>query len=250
MSDPESFIARWSRKKRELERREGPAKQEAGAQAADATPQAADALDDDASAQPPAPPNVTVEKTPFDLASLPPLESITAESDIRAFLAPGVPVELTRAALRRAWAADPKIRDYVGISENSWDFNAPDSMLGFGPLEMTDDLRREIARIVGRGFGMEGSDRPGPTSTTQQEGHAPVGTTGESGATTDATPVAQSESIDGTSQDQSMNNKNELYNSNADLQRSQENIAAQYPPEKPDDVQLFVKRPHGRALPK
>ena len=37
--------------------------------------------------------------------------SITAATDIRAFLAPGVPAELTRAALRRAWTADPAIRD-------------------------------------------------------------------------------------------------------------------------------------------
>jgi Protein of unknown function (DUF3306) len=39
----------------------------------------------------------------FDVTKLPPIESITADSDIRAFLAPGVPPELTRAALRRAW---------------------------------------------------------------------------------------------------------------------------------------------------
>ncbi len=43
----------------------------------------------------------------FDLASLPSLDSITAATDIRAFLTPGVPTELARAALRRAWAADP-----------------------------------------------------------------------------------------------------------------------------------------------
>jgi hypothetical protein len=35
---------------------------------------------------------------------LPSIESIVAESDVRAFLAPGVPPELTRAALRRAWS--------------------------------------------------------------------------------------------------------------------------------------------------
>jgi hypothetical protein len=54
--------------------------------------------------------------------ALPPIESIGAESDIRCFLAPGVPVELTRAALRRAWVVDPRIRDFVGLSENSSDF--------------------------------------------------------------------------------------------------------------------------------
>jgi len=53
--------------------------------------------------------------------ALPPIESIDAGSDIRCFLAPGVPVELTRAALRRAWVADPTIHDFIGLSEITWD---------------------------------------------------------------------------------------------------------------------------------
>ena len=93
---------------------------------------------------------ITASKEPsFDPARLPPIESITAESDIRAFLVPGVPAELTRAALRRAWAADPKIRDFVGLAENAWDFNAAGAMPGFGPLEMTEELRRHIAQLLG-----------------------------------------------------------------------------------------------------
>ena len=80
---------------------------------------------------------------------MPPIESIAADTDIRCFLAPGVPPELTRAALRRAWATDPKIRDFVGLADYDWDFNAPGSMAGFGSLEMTDELRRMAARIVG-----------------------------------------------------------------------------------------------------
>jgi hypothetical protein len=47
-----------------------------------------------------------------------------------------------------------------------------------------------------------------------------------------------------------MDDKNKLYNYDMYLQRSQGNIATQYPPVKPDNVQLIVKRPHGRALPK
>jgi uncharacterized protein DUF3306 len=84
----------------------------------------------------------------FDLKSLPAIESIAADTDIRAFLAPGVPAELARAALRRAWAADPKIRDFVGLADYDWDFNAPGSMAGFGPLEMTEELRQIAARII------------------------------------------------------------------------------------------------------
>ena len=70
----------------------------------------------------------------FDAANLPPIESIGAASDIRRFLAPRVPADLTRAALRRAWSTDPAIRDFIGLSENSWDFNAQDGVPGFGSL--------------------------------------------------------------------------------------------------------------------
>jgi len=65
-------------------------------------------------------------------ASQPPIESIGPGSEIRPFLAPGVPQDAAREALRRAWVADPAIRTYMGPSENSWDFNAPDGVPGFG----------------------------------------------------------------------------------------------------------------------
>ena len=67
----------------------------------------------------------------FTVANLPPIESIGAGSDIRPFLAPGVPADLTRAALRRAWSTDPAIRDFIGLSENSGDFNAQGGVPGF-----------------------------------------------------------------------------------------------------------------------
>src|SRR5260370_37143984 len=76
---------------------------------------------------------------PFDPASLPSLETIAAETDIGGFLQSGVPAELTRAALRRAWASDPAIRDFIGIAENQWDFNDPHGIPGFGPVLRTYD---------------------------------------------------------------------------------------------------------------
>jgi hypothetical protein len=59
--------------------------------------------------------------------------------------------------------ADPSIRDFIGPSENAWDFNAPDAMGGFGPLEMTDELRRQILQMVGRGL-----DAPDATDPAEQ----------------------------------------------------------------------------------
>jgi hypothetical protein len=86
----------------------------------------------------------------LDPATLPPIESILADSDIRAFLQKGVPAELTKAALRRAWAADPAIRDFIGLAENQWDFTDPTAIPGFGTLEATGDtVRQLVAQALG-----------------------------------------------------------------------------------------------------
>jgi Protein of unknown function (DUF3306) len=85
----------------------------------------------------------------FDPTSLPPIESIDAGSDVSAFLRPGVPADLARAALRRAWVADPAIRDFVGLAENAWDFNAPGGVPGFEPLRAIDDAWRLAAQLTG-----------------------------------------------------------------------------------------------------
>ena len=157
MSERETFLARWSRRKHvaaadpaHAESRAVPAPSDRDRWKARRQPKKR--------GPPPAHTGMTSHRQPgapiaiaplFDLASLPPIESIAADTDIRAFLAPGVPPELARAALRRAWAADPKIRDFVGLADYDWDFNAPGSMAGFGPLEMTEELRQIAARIIG-----------------------------------------------------------------------------------------------------
>ena len=89
-------------------------------------------------------------QSPFDAAKLPPIESIGAGSDIRPFLAFSVPTDLTRAALRRAWSTDPTIRDFIGLSENSWDFDAQDGVPGFGPL-----TRQLMAGTTGEGESLD-----------------------------------------------------------------------------------------------
>ena len=135
MSD-EGFIERWSRRKR---------KAAAKARTAAAPESAEQRLAPGA----PASPAAAMEPLPLvDPATLPPIETIEAASDIRPFLAPGVPADLVRSALRRAWSADPTIRDFIGLSENSWDFNAPDGIPGFGALTV-EDARRFLARALG-----------------------------------------------------------------------------------------------------
>lgn len=83
----DSFLGRWSRRKR----------------AALRTP------------EPPAPP-------PPDL---PPVAGLGTASDYTPFLQRGVEPEVQSAALGRAWATDQRIAAFRGMGEYDWDFNAP-----------------------------------------------------------------------------------------------------------------------------
>lgn len=234
MSDGENFLARWSRRKREAaQESEQESEQDSKQEFQQTTEPAASAPEQGG-------------EPAFDITSLPPLDSITAETDIRAFLAPGVPTELTRAALRRAWAADPNIRDFVGLSENAWDFNNPNAITGFGPLKMTDELRRQIARMVGRSLtdATEGPREPG-------EPEVPAELDADVGSSTDAAIRAA------LPQDESVKNDSLRYNSSATAQCEEDHTATQnisvHPDNKhaqSDNDQLIARRPHGGALPK
>jgi Protein of unknown function (DUF3306) len=139
-SERENFLTRWSSRK--LANRAPPARQDAhsGREPRDAKGTsendtlAKTSKDGDAQDNP-----------PYDVAQLPPLDSIGADTDITAFLHRDVPPDLTRAALRRAWTSDPTIKDFVGLVENGWDFNDPSAMSGFGPISAD-----EVARLAGK----------------------------------------------------------------------------------------------------
>ena len=134
MSD-EEFLKRWSRRKQEAKTAEASAEV-----AAEAAPPA------EATATPPA----TLPEHELDLSKLPPIDSITAATDITEFLRQGIPAELRHAALRRAWAADPAIRDFIGLAENAWDFTDPDAMPGFGALHGTpEQISAMVERVIG-----------------------------------------------------------------------------------------------------
>jgi hypothetical protein len=142
MSGPENFLQRWSRRK--LASEEAPTaepeqtKGEGPRQEATDDPTPAAARHEVAAA-------AQDNAASFDPTSLPPVDSINAASDVSAFLRSGVPPDLTRAALRRAWTSDPAIRDFIGLVENGWDFNDPDAMAGFGAISV-----EEVARLASR----------------------------------------------------------------------------------------------------
>jgi hypothetical protein len=250
MSEPENFITRWSRRKRETA--EG-AEVTKSSVAPDAVAESAPPSEDPRQERDALPASGGAPQSPeaaFDPTKLPPIETITAESDIRAFLAPGVPPELTRAALRRVWSADPNICDFIGLSENSWDFNVPGAMAGFGPLEMTEELRRQVARIIERDFAGDPTDPAGPIAAEPQGKSSSADIPTKSTATAAKAPAQQAQSSAPTLRDESTEKHNERPNSDELPQRNKAAIASQQSPEDSDNDQFIAKRPHGRALPK
>ncbi|MDB5649772.1 MAG: hypothetical protein JWL62_1292 [Hyphomicrobiales bacterium] len=122
MSDDESFLARWSQRKRE-------------------------ALREAAAPEPVVP---AEEEPSVDLKSLPKLEDLTGASDITAFLQKGIPDALRNAALRRAWALDPSVRDYVGDAlDYAWDWNVPGGVPGSGEMTVGTDVAKMVSQIFG-----------------------------------------------------------------------------------------------------
>ncbi len=217
----EDFLKRWSRRKREADAVKGVA-----------PPKAAEPA--------PAAMAETAETPEFDPATLPPLESINALTDVTAFLRDGVPVELTRAALRRVWTADPAIRDFVGLSENAWDFTDPNAMPGFGPLESTDEIRRMIARVVDQiGEAARAETAEVQESARDSNALSATGQNNESAKQSASTPALPRENAAADSGNKVM------------LQSSKEDDAVQR--EITEDQlkrKQFSQRTHGSALPR
>ncbi len=128
MTDKEAFLSRWSQRKRQIA--------EEARKAAEAVPATT--------------PEPESEDEPFDLSLLPDLEVLTAQTDMSLFLRKGVPDELRNAALRKIWALDPAIRDYVGDAlDYAWDWNAPGGVPGGGALGAGFDTAKMVAQIFG-----------------------------------------------------------------------------------------------------
>jgi hypothetical protein len=217
----EDFLKRWSRRKRE-----------ADAVKTVAPPNATEAA--------PAAVAKTAATPAFDPATLPPLESINALTDVTAFLRDGVPVELTRAALRRVWTSDPAIRDFVGLSENAWDFTDPNAMPGFGPLESTEEIRRMIARVVDQ-IGEAGHAEMAEVRESARDSNA-LSATGQNNVS--AKPSASTPALP---------HENAAADSGSEvvLQSSKEDDAAQRDvAEEETKRKQFSQRTHGSALPR
>jgi hypothetical protein len=130
-----SFLARWSQRKQEARQPEPMPD----------LPTVENAEPSDASA-----PQGVEPEPEFDLSTLPKLEELTGTTDITAFLRKGVPEHLRNAALRKSWALDPAIRNYVSPAlEYAYDWNAPGGVPGGGELGAGIDVARMVSQIMG-----------------------------------------------------------------------------------------------------
>ncbi len=220
MSD-EEFLARWSRRKQEAR---------AGTDAAPPSPLAEPRGGAPAVAEHNA---STTEEV--DLSSLPPIDSIGATTDITAFLRHGIPQELSRAALRRAWSADPVIRDFIGLAENAWDFNDPNAMPGFGPLDCSaEQLQALVGRVIGSA-----------RSVAESLAEAPTGP--------NISPQPGDSECTLASQDQPETISERSGSDEGATTEPQQNLAAVQPAtsrEVADDEDAIARRTHGSALPR
>ncbi len=134
------FLSRWSRLKRGEMPPEAPAELPPGA-APVVLPEVLPVVLPPAGAAVP-------EEPAFDVSLLPSLQELTAETDIRGFLHRAVPAGLRNAALKRMWALDPAIRDFVGPVDYAWDFNDPAGIPG-----ITEALGGDVTELLARAIG-------------------------------------------------------------------------------------------------
>jgi hypothetical protein len=155
-NEDQGFLARWSQRKRETKAPE----REAPIAGADVPP--SPVAESDATQQ-------------FDLSSLPKLEDLTETTDITGFLRKGVPEHLRNAALRKSWALDPAIRNYVNPAlEYAYDWNTPGGVPGSSEIGTGMDVARLVSQIMGSSeSGDEASARDVETGNepVQSPGH-------------------------------------------------------------------------------
>ena len=239
MSEPENFLSRWSRRKLEGE------PEKAEAQAPDEPASPAVPAGEAAPQSPHAAKHAKPVEPEFDLTTLPSLESITGETDIRAFLQRGVPAALSRAALRRAWSADPAIRDFKEIAENQYDFATGSDIPGFGSLDASsEDIRKMVAQVFGGTPEVAGTE---PEATSAEAGTIDRTVLSGAGEPTPEPPASQDLATNALDPPPPDRAKEEPAASI--VHRNKVDVAMQQNSPNTEDQLLPNRRPHGRALP-
>ena len=151
MAEPPGFLHRWSRLKQAERARE---------------------LRRGAPVPGPERPPAPVAEPEDPLQDLPPVETLTKDSDFSAFMRPGVPEELRNAALRKLWESDPVYANLDGLLEYGEDFAEPFRLAG---------AIATVYRVL------EGMPAPQPPASDTADADPPAGAAPEE--TAPASPV-------------------------------------------------------------
>jgi hypothetical protein len=178
--DEEGLLKRWSRRKLEQRERERYAvppqpEEESGGKTDVAT---------------------TGERSPADappaaaqtVADLPPIESLTRDSDFTVFLREGVPDDLRNLALRKLWRSDPVFANLDGMLEYGEDYS---QWFKPGAGAALKTLYR-----VGQGYLAEDVE-PAPEAPAEESG--PAATAAVSQPATETIPEPEAANRDGES---------------------------------------------------
>jgi hypothetical protein len=137
----------------------------------------------------------------------------------------------------------------VGLAEYAWDYHEAGSMAGFGPLEMTDELRQVVARIIGA---IPDEGQPGLDESGQPPQHdtAPAQKSAVSDSTSAAAPTAAIDREVGRSQESPMSRPDVAGSQEQPAPPAGEYIAVQQQAARRENMPSTVRRSHGGALPK
>lgn len=181
----EGFLARWSRRKRDDQEAK---RDDVSAPPAEPSPSEASAPRAEGAGPPAGPPAPVVSGDAADVVrpTLPPIESLGAESDYAAFLRPGVAPDLQRAALRRMWASVPGIAPVEIAEAHMGDFNAVPTF----PEGLKDTLFDAVKGLVDR-VASAAENTPPPSTDDKAAAASSPGTDGDADAVAERVDVAQ-----------------------------------------------------------
>lgn len=147
--DEESFLGRWSRRKRAGEPE--PAGQPAPARP---EPPVGEAAEDEAEAARRQANRAAAEAIDID--------AIDYDSDLSDFFKDGVPAALKQAALRKMWTSNPVFANLDGLNDYDHDYNVIDTIL----------TKFQSAWQVGRGYRTEEEEAPSGDETPESSQQA------------------------------------------------------------------------------
>jgi hypothetical protein len=141
------------------------------------------------------------------------------------------------------WVADPKIRDFIGIAENQWDFTVQGATPGFDLAPPTGDITRLVADMFSPKSPDESVEQPERAADAsrhavrepnEETASDHISVNNEEAPLRDANATEQSEAV----------RRTEVADAGSSATATQQDVAP------PDDARPAVRRSHGRAMPK